>query len=185
MRAIPIFAVACLLLAACANNRSFRDPLARTGVAVEGLNKGTSQFIDSQSALNADNASRLDRLVADAELAETAAVRQEVAWLSAGNGRRHLTYSAATASTPAAIVKSLRAATTQHVRLSDGEARENYVGARDALVGLSRRPTAASILSGLLAYAGAVQQSYRELEEAAEASTNEAMAAAATTDGDD
>ena len=185
MRAISTFAVACLLLSACANNRSFRDLSARTGMAVEGLNKGTTQFIESQSTLNAENANRLDRMVADAEQAETAAVRQEIAWLSAGNGGRHSTYRAATSSTPAAIVTSLRAAATQHGRLSDGGARENYVGARDALVGLSRRPTAASILSGLLAYAGAIQQSYRELEEAAQASTNEAMAAAAQTDGDD
>jgi hypothetical protein len=165
-----------LAAAGCANNSQFRNLASRTGTVVEGLNRGTAEFIESQTTLNNENADRLDMLGLMAQGRATRARRQELAW-TAGNVTQPLAaYQAATALTPDALVASLNPSATRHPGLSDADALEAYTGSRDALVALSRRPSAYNILTGLLTYAGAVQAAHDELtqdaEDDAEATSN-------------
>ena len=167
MRTIAALALSLPLLAGCASNKEYRALASSTGVYVENLRQGTNEFIAQQSALNAENASRLDRLAGEREGAALAARGQAIAWTHAKDAPALATYQAATALPADAILAQMSGAATRAPVLEDAGAAEGYGKASEALAKLAAKPSDMNALLGLLAYADAVNSAYSDLKDEA------------------
>lgn len=154
-------------LGGCASNRDYRGLASSTGVMVETLKTGTSEFIADQNALNGENAERLDRMMAYAGRAEMASSRQVMSWTATGSSGPLATYASAIRVDANAIVATMKSRASRAAPLDDAGAGDAYDKASEALGKLAAKPTGLHVLAGLLAYADAVKSSYDDLKEKA------------------
>lgn len=167
MRTISALALALPLLAGCASNKEYRALASSTGVYVENLKQGTNEFIAQQNALNAENASRLDRLAGERESAALTARGQAIAWTHAKDAPALAAYQAATTLPAETIVAQMGSAATRAPALEDAGAGDAYDKASEALAKLAAKPSDIDTLLGLLAYADAVNTAYSDLKDEA------------------
>jgi hypothetical protein len=169
---------ACLLLAsvslgACASTPAVRTLATNTGVFVQSLTDGTSDFVEAQNRLNAQNEARLVRLDGYG-LASRARIRQQrLAWTDMGAGSRLATHDLATRIPAADIVQGLTVVERQPSRIENGTA-DGYRATRAALADVSATPRPLDAIGELFAFGQQVQESYDKLRD-------DAAAAAATT----
>lgn len=182
MRHAYIILLALPVLGGCASNRDYRGLASSTGVMVETLKTGTSEFIADQNALNVENADRLDRMMAYAGRAEMASSRQVMSWTATGDAAALATYGSATKVDADAIVASMKSKASRAAPLDDAGAGDAYDKASEALGKLSAKPTGLHVLAGLLAYADAVKNSYDDLKE--EAAEDAKVTSGATAEAD-
>ncbi len=149
MRTIAALALRSAAPGGCASNKEYRALASSTGVYVENLKQGTNEFIAQQNALNAENASRLDRLAGERESAALAARGQAIAWTHAKDAPALATYQAATALPAEAIVAQMSGAATRAPALEDAGAADAYGKASEALAKLAAKPSDMDALLGL------------------------------------
>lgn len=177
---LPLIALP--ILCACASNAEYRTLASSTGVMVESLKVGTSDFVAHQNALNVENAERLDRTMVYAGRAETVSRQQVLSWTATGDEVALARYTLATSIDADDVVASLKSRASRAAPLDDAGAGEVYGKASEALGKLSARPKGLQILGGLLAYADAVNTSYDDLKEEAAEDADEAADASDEAD---
>lgn len=186
---IRVFAALLILVSVCgcASTPAYRDVARNTGTIVSNLHTGTAQFVTQQTALNADNAERLDNLSQHARRVSTLPRQQRLAWVAASGSEPSQMFDMATAPTAEAIVADIDNRAARPALVVAGNTATNYVKSRDALIRSAQEPDWDDILIGILAHADGIRTEYRTLREAAAesaaATTNAAVAADNATTG--
>jgi len=161
-----ILALPLASLGGCASTGDVRGLADRTGVFVTSLHQGTSDFLDRQNELNADNAARLDQLVATGAPHIAAVRQQHVAWQDAGDETRLKTFDAASARSADEIVAGLASRSITPTRIS-ASALAGYASASDALARVASKPKPFAAMRELAEFGQSIMDEYGKLKDAA------------------
>lgn len=171
--------IAILLASGCANTPEIRDLAERTGVFVTSLDEETSDFLDAQNRLNAENEEHLSILERHAGRLKARVAQQQLASTRAGATTALATQAAATAVTAEQVVAQLDPTASEPAIIAfEGSA--GYQKASKALVEIGTEPSLTELLTGLLAFAGAVRDAHADL--VAKAKEDAAAAGAGTAE---
>lgn len=175
-----MIAAIALPLSGCVSTQASRTLASSTGLYVGSLNEGTAAFVADQNALNAANATHLDRLAAYERLDRVNITRQRLSWTVTGQRDKLAALDSATSVSSDAILAQMTPTVSDPLRVANTTG-ANYDAALKRLGELSQKPKSLDLFKGALAYLGKVKESYDKLTDeaakAAEASTSNTAAA--------
>lgn len=180
MRAILLVG-ALALLGGCASTTTVRGLADKTGTFVSSLSAGTSDFLENQNRLNAENAQRLDKMVTDGS-ADRANVRQQrLAWVDSGDTARIATYDAATARLAEDIIAGMDVKAMAPLTVS-ATALVGYSATQKALADVAAKPKPGVALRELITFGSDVASTYGDLKDKATKAAEASQTAATTAD---
>jgi hypothetical protein len=170
-----------LWLCACASTPAVRTLASNTGVFVQSLTDGTSDFVQAQNRLNAQNEARLVRLDGYGARARAQVRQQRLVWTDMGSSSRLATHDLATQTPATEILAGMTVVQRQPSRIENGT-EAGYRATLAALANVSTTPKPFSAIAELLEFGQQVQESYNELRDAAAAAASDAAAASTVAD---
>ena len=173
--------LASLPLCACASTPAVRSLASNTGVFVQSLNDGTSDFVDAQNRLNAQNEARLVRFDGYGARSRTQVRQQRLVWTDMGSRSRLATRDLATGISATNILADMTVVDRQPTQV-ENRTTAGYRATLAALAEASTTPRPSSMIGELLGFAQQVQESYDKLREDAAAAASTAATASSASD---